>query len=331
MRIHDTITRNTIAAADSISGAVRAAVRLGLALCAALIFLTAAQAQTVKFVASGGNDANNCSRTAPCKTLQRGIDIAATSSEVQILDSGAYGTTININKSITISASGITATVGAITINSATAVVTLRGLSLTGRGTAAGTAGIRITAARTVHIVRCEIERFPGHGIIDAGTEMFVTDSISRDNGLDGININGAASRLTIDNSRFENNGQNGITTQSNRATITRSVFAGNAGSGVLAVVGQVNITSTTSWNNGANGFYVLNSGQLSLEHSMASDNDVGLSVGGATARISNSVVTNNVTGINNNSGTVLTRQNNMVSGNTANLSGSALTVLGGT
>ena len=328
MSIHSTITHNTVAVA-------RIAVRLGLALCAAVVFVAAAQAQTTnKFISANGNDANNCSRTAPCKTLQRGVDVTASNSVLQILDSGAYGPA-TLAKSITIAAEGVLATTQAITINGSNADVVLRGLLVSGRGSTAGASGITITAARSVHIVRCEIERFSFHGItqtIDA--ELFVSDSISRGNGQSGISLFapfGTLVRLTIDNSRFENNGDDGIHGFRTHGTISRSIASGNGGSGVQITSTLMDIISTTAANNAGDGFTVLNSSKLSLENSMASQNAAsGLSVlFGTLARISNSALTNNGVGITNN-GITHTRQNNMVSGNSSNLTGNALTPLGG-
>jgi hypothetical protein len=67
----------------------------------------------------------------------------------------------------------------------------------------------------------------------------------------------------------------------------------------------------------------------MTLEFSVARGNGgPGLSVdGGASARISNSVFTNNATGIANN-GIVQTRQNNTIASNTTEITGNALTPL---
>src|SRR5262245_45321422 len=50
-----------------------------------------AHAQAVRFIGSTGNEANNCTRQAPCLTLQRGIDETPDRGVLQVLDGGAYG------------------------------------------------------------------------------------------------------------------------------------------------------------------------------------------------------------------------------------------------
>ncbi len=135
-------------------------------------------------------------------------------------------------------------------------------------------------------------------------------------------------SRLTIDNSRFENNGF-GISVGGGIATIHRSIASGNANSGISSTDNSVAVTLTSSVTaqNGI-GIFVVSGSTLAMESSLAHGNGDGLLVSnGSTARISNSTFTNNTTGINN-AGTVETRQNNTVRGNTTNVVG-ALTPLG--
>ena len=80
------------------------------------LFLTAVQAQTVRYVASNGLNSNDCTREAPCRPLQRGIKKTPDGGEIQILDSGTYGNAVRIDRSITVSAVGVSATVGTIVI-----------------------------------------------------------------------------------------------------------------------------------------------------------------------------------------------------------------------
>src|ERR1700719_2945237 len=79
-----------------------AAVRFVLT--AALIagFASLAQAQVSRTWVSGvGDDTNDCSRTAPCKTFAGAISKTAEGGEIDALDPGGYGT-LTITKAITI-------------------------------------------------------------------------------------------------------------------------------------------------------------------------------------------------------------------------------------
>ena len=62
----------------------------------------------VASVPSGGDDANPCSRTAPCKTFAGAISKTAASGEINVLDPGGFGA-VTITKSITISSEGFEA------------------------------------------------------------------------------------------------------------------------------------------------------------------------------------------------------------------------------
>src|SRR6266403_4872126 len=63
----------------------------------------AAQAQATRTWVSGvGDDANPCSRTAPCKTFAGAISKTAAGGEINCLDPGGFGT-VTIIKAMTIS------------------------------------------------------------------------------------------------------------------------------------------------------------------------------------------------------------------------------------
>ena len=65
-----------------------------------------AQAQATRTWVSGvGDDANPCSRTAPCKTFAGAISKTAANGEINCLDPGGFGT-VTITKSITIDCAG---------------------------------------------------------------------------------------------------------------------------------------------------------------------------------------------------------------------------------
>jgi nitrous oxidase accessory protein NosD len=304
-----------------------------MALALPMFALTAAagtaQAHEVRFIASYGNNANLCTRAAPCLTLQRGINRTPAGGELIILDSGDYGNNGTIRRSITISAIGVSATLGGpITIDNADATVVLRGLRLNGAGADANADGIYINAAASVHIENCEIQGFGSDGI-QADAELFVFGSVSRNNGGTGL-VFGTGGPLVVDNSRFERNGVNGLSVLGSEATITRTIVSGNQDGITLINSPKVNVTWTTAEHNDRYGYYVTGESEMTLEQSVARGNLTGLQVASGTARISSSVVTNNGTGISvGSTATLLTRVNNTVSGNTTNVSGT-VTPLGG-
>src|SRR5512135_2802183 len=77
-----------------------------VALCAAafmgLMWVAPAQAQATRTWISGvGDDANPCSRTAPCKTFAGAISKTAAGGEIDCLDPGGFGA-VTITKAIMI-------------------------------------------------------------------------------------------------------------------------------------------------------------------------------------------------------------------------------------
>src|SRR6516162_524874 len=80
---------------------------LGGLLLIAFIPLNSAHAQATRTWVSGvGDDANPCSRTAPCKTFAGAISKTATFGEINALDPGGFGA-VTITKSISIYNDGV--------------------------------------------------------------------------------------------------------------------------------------------------------------------------------------------------------------------------------
>src|SRR5690242_3697373 len=107
-----------------------------------------AQAQATRTWVSGvGDDANPCSRTAPCKTFAGAISKTASGGEINVLDPGGFGA-VTITKSITISSEGfeagvlVSGTNGIVISAGAGDIVILRGLDIEGLGT--GLSGIKV-------------------------------------------------------------------------------------------------------------------------------------------------------------------------------------------
>src|SRR5579864_8705766 len=85
--------------------------KINLLACLAIVLLgtTLMNAQATRTWVSGvGDDANPCSRTAPCKTFAGAISKTAPGGEINVLDPGGFGA-VTITKSITISSSGFEA------------------------------------------------------------------------------------------------------------------------------------------------------------------------------------------------------------------------------
>jgi hypothetical protein len=143
----------------------RARIFLTLASAALALMLqmvpTSAQAQATRTWVSGvGDDANPCSRTAPCKTFAGAISKTATNGEISVLDPGGFGG-VTIVKSISIVAAsdegGILIPVGTsgIILNGANIVVHLKGLVLEGALNAAF--GVRFLQGAQLTIEDCVI------------------------------------------------------------------------------------------------------------------------------------------------------------------------------
>jgi hypothetical protein len=166
----------------------------------ALALPSSASAQATRTWVSGvGDDANPCSRTAPCKTFAGAISKTAPKGEINCLDPGGFGG-VTITKSITIKChyteGGVLVSgTNAIVINAAaTDKVTLKGLDVNGLGT--GLNGVKVLSALRVNIVDSEIYEFTGAGIninpTSAVTRVGIVNSHIHDTGIGVINAPGS-------------------------------------------------------------------------------------------------------------------------------------------
>ena len=253
-------------------------IRFTLNAIAALVVLLAASslanAQATRTWVSGvGDDANPCSRTAPCKTFAGAISKTATNGEISVLDPGGFGA-VTITKAITIDGGGIggsilAALVNGVIINTPNASdrVILRNLSINGAGN--GLNGIRFIQNGRLSVENCTIFGFggnPGKGIdfapTVAGAALSVRDTSIRNNAGSAIAINpvGAiAVSATINNVRTENSA-NGISVNDNSTvTVFNSVANNNTSNGFLANGSAngsptMNLESCVASSNGTNG-----------------------------------------------------------------------------
>jgi len=191
---------------------------------AALAVPTAASAQATRTWVSGvGDDANPCSRTAPCKTLAGAQSKTAAGGQISGLDGGGFGA-ITINKSLTIDLrrlweGGVLTNVSnGITVNAGVNdKIVLRGLNINGLNS--NFHGIRILQARSVKITDTNIWNFNRNGISVENANATIRVSVRRsqieDNGGNGILVapQGAnVARVTVVNNEIDDNAC-GITT----------------------------------------------------------------------------------------------------------------------
>jgi hypothetical protein len=174
-----------------------------------------AQAQAARTWVSGvGDDANPCSRTAPCKTFAGAISKTATAGEINVLDPGGFGA-VTITKSITIRSDHIEAGVlvagtnGIVVSAGPTDHVVLEGLDIDGTGT--GLNGVSVTSGLATFVIKCAIRNFSQNGInmtsSSPGARIFIKDSIINFNN-GGVNVQGAGvgNLVSIVNSLIDSN-----------------------------------------------------------------------------------------------------------------------------
>ncbi|RXT36740.1 hypothetical protein [Bradyrhizobium betae] len=291
-----------------------ALVALALGLFVPLLASAPANAQATRTWVSGvGDDANPCSRTAPCKTFAGAISKTAAAGEINCLDPGGFGA-VTVTKSMTISCEAGTAGVlvsgtNAIIFNAGVNdYLFLKGLDFEGLGT--GINGVSFLNGGFLHVEDCVFRRFTGSGIsITAGGatgfEITRTTVFSNGNGSTGAGIRiapaaGGTSKGMID-----------------RVVADRNTFgfaADASGGSILLNVDHSSATNSTLA--GVIGTATSGTANVMIMRSTASNNATGIQNAGGTTtiRVGESAIQGNTTGV---SGVVSSYTTNQLNGNT--------------
>ncbi len=252
------------------------------------------------WVSGVGDDANPCSRTAPCKTFAGAISKTAAGGEIDALDPGGFGA-LTITKAITIDGGGgqvasvlVAGTNGIVVQAGAGDVVILRNLRINGIGS--GLSGVRFLAGRDLNVENCYIFGFLNNGLDIAlnqasAASVHVLNSVFKNNAGVGIRAANATTppvQVTVDNSAaiLDNIGIEAA--QHSRVAVANSVISSAAADGLKADDA------------------VSNDAQLTVNHSEISYNVNGVTAStvGAFASVGNSKLEfNSSCGLNNSAG----------------------------
>ena len=283
-----------------------------------------AHAQATRTWVSGvGNDANPCSRAAPCKTWAGAISKTAAGAEIDALDPGGFGT-LTITKSIALDGGGgqvasvlASGTYGITVSAASTDVVILRNLRFNGllNVVGPGLVGIQINTAARVVIEKCDIFGFSTAGVSatpSSGTvavkiqETTINDNAAR---VSAKPTGGATVNMSVDHSWIDNNTGGGLKADGTgggpiNVAINDTSLSLNASNGVNGVSGAsgnvtVDLTRVTLAKNGGAGVQANNgsggTAQVTVGGSLLSNN------GSAWSRVSSAALlslgNNQVTG----------------------------------
>jgi hypothetical protein len=253
------------------------------------------------WVSGVGDDANPCSRTAPCKTFAGAISKTAAGGEIDALDPAGYGA-VTITKAITIDGGGgqvasvlVSGTNGIVVQAGPSDVVILRNLRINGIGT--GLNGIRFLSGKDLNVESCFIFGFTQNGIDVALNQantasVHVIDSILKNNGGVGIRATNAVTppvQVGIDNTRIMLANIGVEAAQHSRVVVTNSFVSRATADGLksddsLTSDAQLTVSFTNSSFN-ANGVTAAPGGTANVAFSnLALNTSCGLNNAGGTS-----------------------------------------------
>jgi hypothetical protein len=273
--------------------------------------LQPASAQAPRTWVSGvGDDANPCSRTAPCKTFAGAISKTEAGGEISVLDPGGFGA-VTITKAITIDGGGgqvasvlVSGTNGIVVSAGAGHAVTLRNLRINGLAATptGGLNGVQFLSGAALHIENCTIFGFTQNGIninlsSGAAASVFVTDTVVSNSAGGVAARNAGAGNLFVSLQRTTLSQNSGFGYKADGSggpgsiftAVSDSLIAGN-GTGMSAVGGPaafngIQVTRSSIVNNTTTGVVSNGSaGPTSIvsSNTLISGNGTGLSsVGG--------------------------------------------------
>ncbi|MGO9017346.1 MAG: right-handed parallel beta-helix repeat-containing protein [Syntrophobacteraceae bacterium] len=269
---------------------------------------------TRTWVSGVGDDANPCSRTAPCKTWAGAISKTAVGGEIDALDPGGFGA-LTITKAITLDGGGqlasilVAGTNGIAVAAGSEDVVIIRGLRFDGLGTKqntgnAGLTGVQFESGAVLYVEKCIIFGFQDSGLSfvpnqSTNSQLFVSDTNITNNSINnttaaGINLQptgGGKITVTIERSRVEGNTTGLIASDNVEATVSNSIISGNSENAISVTGGgQVNVENCILSNNTGAGVYVdSKNAAVLLDNNTIVNNGTGLSYGKLKGSITSS------------------------------------------
>lgn len=300
--------------------------------CAALVVGLASVSfgqATRTWVSGVGDDANPCSRTAPCKTFAGAISKTAEGGEIDVLDPGGFGS-VTITKAMTIDGThgdGFGSILNAgniagVTINITTgtfvnsAVVILRSLYFQGAsqspsGTGSASNGINYLKGDRVFVDDCHFQNQGNTGInanLTSAGALFVRDC-DFENTITAIKGTTTVGKVLLDAENISVHGNtNGVQYLTNaQGSVTNSFFSKNTGESVG--VGSTGVANVT--------------------HCHFRGNNIGVSAAaGAAVRLNENELFDNNNGLQGTAASFQSGGNNKLAGNTASVApaGAALT-----
>jgi hypothetical protein len=293
------------------------------ALFVAGLAIAPAHAQATRTWVSGvGDDANPCSRTAPCKTWPGAISKTAAGGEIDALDPGGFGA-VTITKSITLDGGGgqvasilVSGTNGINVSAAATDVIILRNLRLNGivNSGSPGLVGVQVNTAARVVIEKCDIFGFGTAALLVAtsatSSPLIKFQETTINGNAAGISIKptGGTVKLAVELTHVDNNVNGGMRVDGTaggtiHAAISDSSISLNGAAGLNVLSGTANVTvdvqrTVIAGNNGAG---------------VSSSNTNG---GTSTVTVGDSMLSNNVSAWNiAGTATLASYKNNQVTG----------------
>jgi hypothetical protein len=287
-----------------------------------LLFPAAAfgQVQAFRYTyvsALNGSDANNCSRTAPCRQISKALSSTQSSGTVTVLDTGEYANFTITNSVSVVTDKGAQAMIvstnpspnAGVYINDTSApfaTVTLRGLVIKENDN-----GIVVSGEVDALTIEDCLVQAPLYNISAGAPGAYTIRNTHVTYGNYGIWIGSSAGEVTAT-----------VTDSSFKFVGTLGLYAGDSA--------KVTVTDSIAEGNG-DGFGVGNYGKLFLENCRSVDNtDDGVTASSyGWVRISNSTIVNNKGfGIRNSGGYARTFGNNRVANNSSGSTSGSVTLL---
>lgn len=219
------------------------------------------------WVSGNGDDANDCTLTAPCQTFAGALSKTAAGGEIACLDAGGFGN-VTITKAVSIicriGAGVLAASTNGVIVDT-NGKVLLEGLDIDGLG--AGLDGVSIIGPSRVTIYNCSIRNFTQNGVnvtAPAGGRVYIVKSLIANNAV-GLNVQGTGGESNFGNlvSTILDSNTTALQVAGavNKITVLNSALSGNpvafseVSGGIIATVGPSDFatgagapTSTTAF-----------------------------------------------------------------------------------
>lgn len=190
----------------------------------------------VLYVATSGSDATECTRTAPCLTITRAVNLSSAARDVIAVGAGTYNESVRIDNAGNLLISGPSYDRSQVVVTTGTLDDVLRvknrHVFIETMRFVGGNDTARVDSSGFLTVVRADFEGGSSHGVEIQNGGFYCYGCVIANHGKVGVKVNSSGT-IELDTNFIAGNANAGIDVNNASFDVINSAIAGNHGGGI--------------------------------------------------------------------------------------------------